>query len=663
MSWLYSIIFAGLMFASDGNVQKSNHYNYAVPENNAVIKADETERFEQTYPLNANGRVSVSNVNGSITIETWDNPEVKLEWVKTGDTKENLAEVEIRIDARQDAFSVETNYGDWKRRNSGAGRNYGKLQVEYHLLVPRNAVLDEIETVNGSVNITNAENTTKASAVNGEVKGTNLRGTANLSTVNGTVIANFDQLPTGSRISLETVNGSVDLTIPSDANATLKAETVNGKISNDFGLPVRKGQYVGRDMYGKIGSGDVQIKLESVNGELSVKRKNDGKTLNPATNLLSPKNKSDEDWDNDEEDEDSSDVKPPKPPKPPKTPKAPTPPDFDGANLDAETRKEIEQALKDSQKEVEQALKDAQKEIGKMTPEVQREIEAQLRKAKVDFNSKEMQTQLKLAQEKYKEAMAQMANANWTYGSPSIEEKSDSFAVKGTPKVTVEAGDCAVTVRGWDKAEVHYALTRVSRRQNQTPVDLKAEQSGSDVNIKIGDGKNADKNYFGESNRMRLEIFVPKKTNLKITTGGEIRLEGVSGKIDLQGGDEAINVRDGDGQLTVNSEDARIRVIGFNGDVTAKNVDGIMNFEGDFQNFSAQTVDGTIVLTLPENANANIESNRKDVTGDGFALNSTGDGKNNFSWKIGGGGTNHRLNTTADGQLIVRSANTLKSFQ
>ncbi len=653
MSWLYSIIFAGLMISSDGRVQKSDNYNYTVPETKTAVRADESERFEQTYPLNPNGTVSVSNVNGSIVIETWDKPEVKLEWVKTADAKENLGEVEIKIDARLESFSVESNYLDWKR--SGAnGRTYNKLTVEYHLTVPRTAILDEIETVNGSVSITNAENATKASAVNGEVKATNLRGTANLSTVNGTIIANFDQLQTGSRINLETVNGSVDLTIPSDANATLRAETVNGKISNDFGLPVRKGQYVGRDMYGKIGTGDVQIKLGSVNGELSVKHKNDGKTLNPATNLLSPKSKSDEDRENDE-DEEFSGVKPPKAPKPPRVPKPPTAPNtptlpnFDGANLDAETRSEIKQALKD-----------AQEEIDKITPKMRREIEKQI---KAGINSKEVQAQLKAAQEQYRQAMAQMANANWSYGSPSIEEKTETFTVKGTPKVTVEAGDCSVAVRGWDKPEVQYALTRVSKGKNQAPVEMKAEQNGSDVNIRIGGGKNSGGEYYSDSNRLRLEIFVPRKSNLKITTGGEIRLEGVSGKIDLKGGDEAVNVRDGDGQLTVNSEDGRVRVIGFKGDVTAKNADGTMNFEGDFQSLAAETADGTIVLTLPENANANIESNSKDTLGEGFTPNYKDDGKGVFVWKLGGGGNNHRLYATEDGKIIVRNAAVLRAVQ
>ena len=299
MSWLYSIIFAGLMFSTESSLPATQNTNYV--ETETIVMADETEKFEQTYSLSANGRVSVSNVNGSITIETWDNNQVKLEVVKTADSKERLAEAEIKIDAKPDAFSVETNYGN-AQRNSGNWNN-AKIEVEYRLTVPRNAVLNEIEAVNGSISISNAYNLTKASAVNGGIKASNLRGTAILSTVNGTVEADFDQLQTGSKISLNTVNGTVNLIIPSDANATLRADSVNGNITNDFGLPVRKGQYVGRDLYGKVGSGDVQIRLNSVNGALSIKRKSDGKNVNPATNLLQQKSE-DEDFEDEEEDDD-----------------------------------------------------------------------------------------------------------------------------------------------------------------------------------------------------------------------------------------------------------------------------------------------------------------------------------------------------------------------
>ncbi|MDQ3712097.1 MAG: DUF4097 family beta strand repeat-containing protein, partial [Acidobacteriota bacterium] len=258
MSWLYTVIFAGLMFSSGNDLPQASK-NFTDSNVQAIVRQDETERFEQTYPLNSNGRVSVSNVNGSITLETWDKNEVKLEYVKTADNRERLSEVEIRIEGRQDSFSVETNFEKWKRSDGKWNKN-NRFDIQYRLIVPRNAILDEIETVNGSVSITGAGNFTKASAVNGQVRANNLRGTANLSTVNGTVEADFNELQAGSRISLNTVNGTVNLTIPSDANATVKADTLNGNITNDFGLPVRKGEYVGRDLYGKIGSGDVQIR-------------------------------------------------------------------------------------------------------------------------------------------------------------------------------------------------------------------------------------------------------------------------------------------------------------------------------------------------------------------------------------------------------------------
>ncbi|MBA3634529.1 MAG: hypothetical protein H0W58_17245, partial [Acidobacteria bacterium] len=565
-------------------------------------------------PLNANGRVSVSNVNGSITIETWDNPQVKLEAVKIADSKERLTEVEIKIDARQDSFSVETDYENMRSRNGDKSRNNGKLQVEFHLIVPRGAILDEIETVNGSISISNAVNTTKASAVNGEVKATNLRGTANLSTVNGTVEADFEQLQAGSRISLNTVNGTVNLTIPSDANATIKADSLNGNISNDFGLPMRKGQYIGRNLYGRIGSGDVQIKLNSVNGGLSIRRKNDGKNPSPAINLLPAKNNDDFDGDYD-------------------------------ANI-KRTIKNTNKTIVKSEREIGEAISGAIIEgVTKVTTDSIKTV--------MDATNEKMQAKIKEAQQK---ALARMSDVSWIVDSPKIEKKSDSFAVKGIPKVTVEAENSAVSVRGWDKSEVQYFVSKISRNQNQTPLEFAAEQNGSDINIINIKVINKDEaNRFNEPNRVRVEVFVPKKSNLKIVTSGEIRLEGVSGEIELIGEDGALNVRDADGKLRLTAADGRIRVIGFRGEISAQTADGDMNLEGDFQKLFAHTEDGTIILTLLENVNATLSSNKR-INVEGITLTETSEN----NWRIGKGGTNYQLQTT-DGQIFVRPANIIKT--
>ena len=118
--------------------------------------------------------------------------------------------MEVRIDKTKDRIEIETNYDNWKDKEKyGSGQNWKnrRLSVEFKLTVPRGAVLDQIETVNGSVAVSNMVNFCKVSTVNGEVTGRNLRGTANLSTVNGIVTADFDRLESGSQITLSTVNG------------------------------------------------------------------------------------------------------------------------------------------------------------------------------------------------------------------------------------------------------------------------------------------------------------------------------------------------------------------------------------------------------------------------------------------------------------------------
>lgn len=618
MGWLISLLIAGTMFSNGNNLSFQTNNFYENAEAASVGKAQETERFEQTYPLSGGGKISVSNVNGSITVEGWDKPEVKLEYVKTADTKERLADVQIKIDARKDSLDVEAEYN---QNDSGSRRNKNEkgVEVEFRLMVPRDAALNEIETVNGSVSISNTTNSTKASAVNGEVKALNLSGAAELSTVNGMVSADFDRLENTSRISLETVNGQAFLTVPSDANATVKAETLNGKITNDFGLPVRIGQYVGHSLYGRIGTGDVKIRLESVNGELSLRRRQDGKNPNPVTNLL--ESKSDDETFDDAGKEAGKAIG--------KAARV----TVDVPQINAETRR---------------AIAEAQREIAKA-------------KINVNINSAEMQRAIREGMAQQQAAMDRMREAGWFSGSPSVDRKSESFPVKGVPKVTINAKDCAVSVRGWDKPEVQYTLTRISRNNASTPIQYTVNHSDSEVNINVAESSLPTKdNWVGNMN-IRIEVFVPRKSNLKIVTDHAARLENVSGELDIQGGEESIDVRDSDGNLTIAAGDGKVRIIGFRGAVDAETVDGLISLEGDFQKLSARAADGAIILTLPENADATIESNRKNISFEGVPLVYQGNEKNTPTWKVGRGAANYSLFANGSGKIFVRSSNSLRA--
>lgn len=238
-----------------------------------------SEEFHQTYPITADGRVELDNINGPVHISSWDRNEVKVDAVKYADTQEKLDEAKIEVQAGKEYVSIRTRYPDHDHTWSGGSHN-NPATVEYTLTVPRTVRLDEINLVNGSLDVAGVGGAVRASCVNGRLEAHDLAGRAELSTVNGHLAAEFRRLA-GQTVELNSVNGAVDLTIPSDSNAEVEASTVSGGIDNDFGLHVNHHRFVGHDLEGEIGSGGTHIKLSDVNGKVEIHHAQDGHSMSP----------------------------------------------------------------------------------------------------------------------------------------------------------------------------------------------------------------------------------------------------------------------------------------------------------------------------------------------------------------------------------------------
>jgi DUF4097 and DUF4098 domain-containing protein YvlB len=252
-----------------------------------------TEEFHQTYALTADGRIELHNINGDVHISTWDRNEVKVDAVKYADTKELLDEAKIEIKSGADFLEIRTKYPEHDLTfNSGSRHN--PAEVEYTLTVPRAVRLDEINLINGALDINGVSGEVRASCINGRLKAHDLAGRAKLSTVNGRLEAHFDQLA-GNSVELNSVNGGVELTIPSDSQAEVEASTVSGGIDNDFGLRVNHHRFVGHDLRGELGNGGTHIKLENVNGRIEIHHADDGRTISPVKDLSHRDNDDDDD--------------------------------------------------------------------------------------------------------------------------------------------------------------------------------------------------------------------------------------------------------------------------------------------------------------------------------------------------------------------------------
>ena len=617
MSWLYTIFVAGLLFSngSDLNIPLLDN---SVTRSIERPAGDLIEKSSQTYPLSASGRVSVSNVNGPIVLEPWDRNEVQVEVARIADSQESMDLIDIDVSARRDHIRIESRISGKDTHGGAEYYRNRRIEVHFRLKVPRHAVLNEIEAINGNVTASNFTNITRISVVNGNLVARNLQGTSKLSIVNGEIRATFYQLESVSSIDLETVNGRVNLEVPSDINATIRADSLNGTIGNDFGLTVKKGKHVGRDLHGRIGTGEIPLHLTSVNGPMFISRKKDGKNPSSVTNLLNSRTGEDEE----------AEVS------------------IAGEAVEAEA---VAGVVNRAVRTAERSTRSAQKELEKAHAQTEKMKKDELADVKIKLDEKEFKKVVAEGMKQFS-GPVQFGEGMWSSTPISVEQRTAVFEVSGTPKISIDASMCAVRIRSWDKPSVKYVLTEERVTKDNA---LKITQNASEqaVSIKVTNpvrpGRGLDL-WQGE-NRFRIEVYVPRKADVTVTTEKEIRVEGVSGKLDLTGESESVSVRDSEGNLKLRSEDGLIRIIGFKGDLDFTTSDSDVYLEGDFAKISASAGDANVTLTMPSTQNAIISTNTA-IQSEG--LNVVRDGER--KWRLGSGGPRYDFDF-AEGQLVLRN--------
>ncbi len=143
------------------------------------------------------------------------------------------------------------------------------VSVDFTVRVPQ-GVRFIGRNVNGGVEARALGGDVEAYTVNGSVN-VSAAGIARAQTVNGTINASMGNSNWTNELEFKTVNGSITLELPSQTNTELQAETVNGDISTDFAMTVQ-GRFGRRHVSGTIGSGGRQLQLETVNGNIRVRR-------------------------------------------------------------------------------------------------------------------------------------------------------------------------------------------------------------------------------------------------------------------------------------------------------------------------------------------------------------------------------------------------------
>jgi len=233
----------------------------------SAVYADVEETIEKSFDVSEQATLRLANINGAVEIQGWNKNEIKVTALITADDQEGIDRINVDISKNSNGVRVETEH----EKQSSWGRNHQSGRVDYTVMVPFGASLTDIELVNGSLIIDKVQGEIKADTVNGSINVKGIADDLELNSVNGSIKATYQQTDQQvDDIELTTVNGSIKLYMPHELNATIDAETMHGSIKTAFGLSSEKKMFSGRSLSGSVGTGDIRINLESVNGSIKV---------------------------------------------------------------------------------------------------------------------------------------------------------------------------------------------------------------------------------------------------------------------------------------------------------------------------------------------------------------------------------------------------------
>lgn len=240
--------------------------------------AELNETVDRTFDVRPGATVSLDNLNGSITIGSWDQPRVRVVAYKTvegdrRDVQDAMKELRVQMTPRDGGLSVVTQY---PKDSEGPSSIFAWLtgdrvsaNVRYELTVPKTMNL-EIENTNGGIKVTEVAGNHELDTTNGRIELVRCAGSLDAATTNGGIAAELVKLSPGQKNSLSTTNGRIVVTVPANFAAEVDAGTTNGSIKTD--LPVATTRAGDNRLRGTINGGGAPLRLRTTNGGIEIRK-------------------------------------------------------------------------------------------------------------------------------------------------------------------------------------------------------------------------------------------------------------------------------------------------------------------------------------------------------------------------------------------------------
>jgi len=178
----------------------------------AAYGKDEQE-VRRSFTVSSGASIALENLSGNIKITSWDGSHVEMVAVKTGNP-DHFDRVEISTSAGASRLNIRTIYP----RNSNTN-----VSVRYDLKVPRDVVLDSIDSTSGRIEIAGINGSVTARTISGRIEIAGINGSVTARTISGRV--NVSDV--SGRSNIHTSSGRI---VAENIKGDLVAEAISGGI-------------------------------------------------------------------------------------------------------------------------------------------------------------------------------------------------------------------------------------------------------------------------------------------------------------------------------------------------------------------------------------------------------------------------------------------------
>lgn len=184
---------------------------------------------------------------------------------------------------------------------------------------------------------------------------------------------------------------------------------------------------------------------------------------------------------------------------------------------------------------------------------------------------------------------SELDNSNYS----TIEEKT--FSTTPGKNFVLEAFSGDVAIAASEDSQVYIKVMGNEKTQKKVSIDFENSDDGVTVTAKKRDGWSFFN--FGSGVKLKFEVMLPKNYNAKISTsGGDIILSGLTGKINLHSSGGDIKLKDTNGETYVSTSGGDLNATNSIGDLEFKTSGGDVNIQKFNGSVDASTSGGDIYL-------------------------------------------------------------------